>query len=196
LVLTAALVFAAACGSDDDDSSDASTSTRGSSSASTSSSTTSTSAPCPPLANGTTAPSDSTATGSAALTGVGVTSGDCTDVVTFTFSATAPDAPGYHIEYRNGPFNKDPSDEPVSVAGTAFLAVRFAPAYGYDVNTMQPTYNGPQRLDATGAFFVKDVVEIGDFEGVLNWVIGVDQQRPYLVTVTGSTTRTVTIELR
>ena len=43
---------------------------------------------------------------------------------------------------------------------------------------------------------MKDVVETGDFEAVVNWVIGVDQMRDYAVSTTGTSTRTVTIEVR
>jgi hypothetical protein len=83
------------------------------------------------------------------------------------------------------------------VAGSAYLSVRFEPAYGFNFETGEDTYTGPDRISSPGAFFVKEVVQTGDFEAVLNWVIGVDQQRPYTVTTTGNaSTRTVTIEMR
>jgi hypothetical protein len=195
------VVVTGACGSDDDSATSPSSQSSTTMSATTTtvseSTTQPTTAPCPPLSGGTqgvtTGPS---ASGSANLQNAQLTSGDCTDVVTFTFAATTADAPGYRVEYRPGPVIRDPSGETETVAGTAYLFVRFEPAYGYDINTGQSTYTGPKRLPTTGALFVKDVVETGDFEAVMNWVIGVDQMRDYTVSTTGTSTRTVTIEVR
>jgi hypothetical protein len=194
------------CSGDDDDASGATSSSRATTSTAAATSTTtsarsSTTGPttpdCPPLPGATTGATEATSTaGTANLTDVQLTSGDCTDVVTFTFTATSPDAPGYRVEYQPGPITQDASGEPVTVAGGAYLVVRFEPAYGYDFEQGQPTYTGPTRIPAPGAFFVREVVQTGDFEAVLTWVIGVDQQRGYTVTGTGTTTRTVTIELR
>jgi hypothetical protein len=205
-LLAAGLLLLAACGSDDD-SDDATSTTRSSTSTSTMRATTTTTPaatttnptdPCPPLPGATTNPTDSVTTSATALlTDVQLATGDCTDSVSFTFTVTGADAPGYHVAYVPGPITQDASGEPVTVAGGAYLSVRFEPAYGYDFNTGEDTYTGPDRVSAPGAFFVQEVVQTGDFEAVLNWVIGVDQQRPYTVTSTGSgTTRTVTIELR
>ena len=41
------------------------------------------------------------------------------------------------------------------------------------------TYTGPKRITPAGADHVREVVETGDFEGVLKWVIGLDAQRPF-----------------
>ncbi|MGQ0823612.1 MAG: AMIN-like domain-containing (lipo)protein [Actinomycetota bacterium] len=152
---------------------------------------------CPPLDGATT---DETASAPASDAGllidVALTTGDCTDAVTFTFDALAPDAPGYRVAYEPGPVVQDGSGEPVAVAGGAYLAVRFEPSYGYDFDADIETYTGPDRVSSPGAFFVQEVVDVGDFEGVVTWVIGVDEERPYTATADGSTTRTVTIELR
>ena len=64
-----------------------------------------------------------------------LTTGDCTDSVAFTFDVTGADAPGYRVEYVPGPFTQDGSGEPVTIAGGAFVSVRFEPAYGYDFDT-------------------------------------------------------------
>ena len=205
ILVAAGLLLLAACSSDDD-SGGATSTTRASSTSTTRPTTTTTAAetttnptdPCPPLPGGTTNPTDSATTSATALlTDVQLTTGDCTDSVAFTFTVTGADAPGYHVEYVPGPITQDASGEPVTVAGGAYLSVRFEPAYGYDFNTGEDTYTGPDRISSPGAFFVQEAVQTGDFEAVLNWVVGVDQQRPYTVTATGSgTTRTVTIELR
>jgi hypothetical protein len=195
----------AACGSDDDDSDSAASTSRPSSSTTSSAATSTTSdatttvpaEPCPPLAGGTTGPTEhATTSATALLRDVQLTTGDCTDSVAFTFDASGPDAPGYRIEYVPGPITQDASGEPVTVAGGAYLSVRFEPAYGFDFETGEDTYPGPGRVSSPGALFVQEVVQTGDFEAVLNWVIGVDQQRPYEVTATGTTTVTVTIDIR
>jgi hypothetical protein len=75
----------------------------------------------------------------------------------------------------------DGSGAPVTVNGSAFVRVRCEPAYGYDFATGQPTYTGPKQITATGTKHVRQLVETGDFEGVLNWIIGLDAQRPFVV---------------
>ena len=205
-VFVAVLVFAA-CGGDDDDS-DAGTTTTAASSATTAGSSASavstaattttpeTTAPCPTLEGGTQETTEvPSANGNGLLTDVAITTGDCTDTVSFTFTATG-DGPGYSIEYQSGPITQDGSGETIDVEGSAFLAIRFAPAYGFNFDTGQPTYNGPDTLTSPGAFFVEEVTKTGDFEGVVGWVIGLDQQRAYAVDVTGTDTKVITISIR
>jgi hypothetical protein len=205
-VFVAALVFAA-CGGDDDDSVEAdatttaaSTETTGgsadSSAPSTAETTPETTTPCPPLEGGTREPTEvDAATGNGLLTDVELTTGDCTDAVSFTFTATG-DGPGYSIEYQSGPITQDGSGETIDVAGNAFLAVRFTPAYGFNFDTGQPSYTGPDTLTSPGAFFVQEVAKTGDFEGVVGWVIGLDEQRDYAVAVSGTDTKVITISIR
>ena len=207
-VFVAVLVFAACGGDDDDDSADGGTTTTAASSdttagssdstASTTAATTTpeTTAPCLPLEGGTQETTEvPSANGNGLLTDVAITTGDCTDTVSFTFTATG-DGPGYTIGYQSGPITQDGSGETIDVEGSAFLGIRFAPAYGFNFETGQPTYNGPDTLTSPGAFFVKEVTKTGDFEGVVGWVIGLDQQRDYAVDVTGTDTKVITISIR
>ncbi|HEX5096537.1 MAG TPA: hypothetical protein VFX21_11005, partial [Acidimicrobiia bacterium] len=158
--------------------------------------TTATTAPCPPLDGATQDKTETTSSsGYGNLTEVAITTGDCTDAVAFTFTATG-DGPDYTIEYQPGPFTMDASGDPVDVDGAAFLTVRFTPAYGFNFDTGQATYNGPDSVTSPGAFFVQEVAKTGDFEGVVSWVIGVDQARDYAVDVTGTTTKVITISIR
>src|SRR5262249_33598933 len=122
--------------------------------------------------------------GSQLLTDVGVTHEPCVDRVAFTFTAKNADPPTYRIEYKPGPFTQDGSGAPVAVAGTAFLSVRFEPAHGFDFEAGTPSYKGPKRLPGAGAHHVTEVVETGAFEGVVNWVIGLNAQRPVSVEAT------------
>ncbi len=103
----------------------------------------------------------------------------CVDRVTFEFRADGQ--PVYQVGYEPGPIVQDGSGDPVAVEGNAFLVVRLAPASGFDSGTSTPSYEGPARVDPTGASFVTEVVRTGDFEGTLTWVVGLDQQRPFSV---------------
>lgn len=103
----------------------------------------------------------------------------CVDRVTFEFRAAGQ--PGYQVGYEPGPIVQDGSGDPVAVEGNAFLMVRLAPASGFDSGTSSPSYEGPARVEPTGANFITEVVRTGDFEGTLTWVVGVDEQRPFSV---------------
>jgi hypothetical protein len=180
-VFVSVLVLAACGGDDNDDvaAENTTTPTTVTADPTTTVPTEDTTAPCEPLEGGSTdATAAEGASAAAYLTDVQLTTGDCTDVVTFTF---ADSAPGYEIAYQAGPITQDGSGEPVDVAGSAFLVVRFSPAYGYNFDTGTSTYTGPDHITSPGAFFVRDVAKTGDFEAVVSWVIGVDQQRPFVV---------------
>ncbi len=141
---------------------------------------TSTTAACHAL--GSTSPVTTSSVASAALLrAVQVTGERCADRVTFDFTTKANGTPKCTIAYDQPPFTMDGSGAPVTVAGSAFVRVRCEPAYGYDFETGQTTYTGPKRLTATGMQHVRELVETGDFEGVLNWIIGLDGQRPFVV---------------
>jgi hypothetical protein len=121
--------------------------------------------------------------GNAALLHAVRTSGNrCTDVVAFDFTTKANAVPKCTVSYVQPPFSQDASSASVNVAGSAFVRVRCAPAYGYDFETGVPTYTGPGRIEATGTRFVRELVEIGDYEGVLTWIIGLDGQHPFTAT--------------
>jgi hypothetical protein len=109
----------------------------------------------------------------------------CVDHVVFSFTSKTGDPPGYSITYGTPPFTKDASGEPVTVKGSAFVVVKVSPGYGYDFENGVATYTGPKQITPTGANHVKEIVETGDFEGVLTWVIGLDSKRPFTVQATG-----------
>src|SRR5262249_53640020 len=149
-----------------------------------SSTTTTTCPPAPPLPP---QPVKSPTVGAAQLlTDVSVASTNCVDDVTFDFTSKTADPPSYTIQYQPGPFVQDGSGAPVTVKGNAFIVVKLSPAYGFDFETNKQTYTGPQHVvPPTGAHHVAEVVETGDFESVVTWVIGVDSQRPFTVEATG-----------
>jgi hypothetical protein len=199
ILLSCLVVLLGACGSDKKAASPATTpvtdATTSSTAAPTSPSvevTTSTSPACPN--SGSSDPRHSPAAQPAALlTKVAVTTAGCRDSVTFTFEPSGSAVPSCTVEYKPGPFAQDGSGQPIAVAGAAFVSVRCEPAYGYDFMSSTPTYTGPKRVNATGTAHVREVVETGDFEGVLNWVIGLDQHRSFGITAGGVPTRQLVI---
>jgi hypothetical protein len=111
---------------------------------------------------------------------------NCVDHVVFDFTAKGTDLPGYSVTYTTGPIVGDASGAPVAVAGNAFVVVKVKPGYGYDFETGRPTYNGPKSVPVPHANHVRAIVETGDFEGVLTWVIGLDVKRPFSIQATGT----------
>jgi hypothetical protein len=105
----------------------------------------------------------------------------CGDLVVFAFRPDKGAPPQCRMSYQPGPFTEDASGKPVTVAGTAFLVVRCDPAYSYDPLSGQTTYVVPpnKHIVPDAAKHVVDLVETGDFEGVMSWVIGLDGQRPF-----------------
>lgn len=131
--------------------------------------------------------------GTAHLLAVAISRVGDSDRVTFTLDAEV----GVDVEYVDGPIEQDGSGAPVEVAGGAYLKVRFFRASGYDMEQGAPTYTGPKRVGSggTGADSVTEAVATGDFEGVLTWVIGVDQTRAFGVTAVPTNTGGTAIEI-
>jgi len=192
LLLVPLLLVPVAC-SDDDDADDQ---VVGSSSASASvdedepaSTTSSTSTPsssttkAAPFDGATTPTSISSSAASVALLA------DVTvEASTVTFAFRDGVVPGVDAGYVTEA-TADGSGEPVAVGGGAHLQVRMEPASGVDLSsesgTFEETYTGPDRID--GPSPVVEVVRTGDFEANLTWVIGLVDERPYRVEVSGST---------
>jgi hypothetical protein len=147
---------------------------------------TTTSLPCQPVPMPNTPVSNPSPSKAVLLTAVRERSDGCVDHIVFDFMGKYPEAPGYSITYGTPPFAHDGSGAPVAVAGNAFIVVRLSPAYGYDFETGVQTYNGARRIAANGANHVTEVVETGDFEAVVTWVIGLDTKRPFTVEATGA----------
>ncbi|HEX5615328.1 MAG TPA: hypothetical protein VFZ83_09255 [Acidimicrobiia bacterium] len=202
VVIIAAVVIAVAV-SDDDDETASSTSTEATTT--TAAATTTTVAPTTPPTTTCASPDGATTerkegppSGAMLLNGVEIasTSSGCTDTVVFTFTTnSAPEEAGYSVEYQSGPFTQDASGEPVSVDGAAFLVVRLEPAYGYDFETGETTYDGPKEFRPTGTRYVRHAVNTGDFEAVVSWVIGLSEERPFRVLAAGAPERQLIVEI-
>jgi len=115
------------------------------------------------------------------LTSVTVTAAACADHVIFGFVVKSGGTPSCSVAYSNGPFVSDAKGAAVTVRGTAFLVVRCSPAAGHDFESGRTTYTGPTRIDPSGVRHVRELVETGDFEGVVTWVVGLDTKRPFTV---------------
>ena len=186
LVLALGVVMAA-CGDDDDGSSSSSSTTTASTSAS--------SAP-PSSGSGSCAFDGGTASVEQAgkaevmvLSDVRVAGHPCFDRVVFEFRD--PGDPGFQVGYVPGPIVMDGSGEPGEVQGSTFLQIRMPSASGFDFETSTPSYNGPTRFTPSDTAYVNDVVRTGDFEALLTWVVGLDEQRPFTVTALQDPTRVV-----
>lgn len=119
------------------------------------------------------------------LRGVDARSTATYDRIAFEFADTAP---GYHVEYATRPVVRCGSGDPVTVAGTARLVVRLEPARAHDERGNSSV---ERREWSPGLPAVKEVKLICDFEGQVEWVLGITAARPYRVVDTGSPARLV-----
>jgi hypothetical protein len=89
------------------------------------------------------------------------------DRVVFEFAGD--NVPGYHVEYVTAPVRRCGSGDPVSIAG-AQLVVRFEPARAHDEHGNPAPV---ERDRALGLPAVKEMKLVCDFEGQVEWVLGV-----------------------
>lgn len=109
------------------------------------------------------------------------------DRVVFEFSDRVP---GYKVAYGNKPI-VGTSGKEVPLGGAAALVVHMQAATSFNVDTGQPTYTGPQRLQPADTRAVKDVAQVEDFEGVLTWAAGLNTDLPFRVSTLTSPPRLV-----
>lgn len=183
----------AACG-DDGSGATSATTGRAAGEAAETSSTTTTTAPC--TFSGAVAEAEGNQDAfPRLLTDVRVGAHGCYDRVTFEFKPRTGEAPGpvaWHAAYEEPPITEDGSGRTVAVKGRAFLVVRFSAA-GADLSqeSAPETYTGPASLESADATRIRQVRRIGDFEGVLTWVLGLDRRRPFSVTSQDNPSRIV-----
>ena len=129
---------------------------------------------------GTTAVTAPAQGGAALLAAIGLARHEGYDRVVFQFANRLP---GYRIAYVRPPFHEDGSGKPIAVDGGAFVFVRMEPASGYDLANDKLVYQGPRRITgaAHGTSIVREAVRTGDFESVLGWVVGVEEQVDFRV---------------
>ena len=98
------------------------------------------------------------------------------DRVVFEFAEDT--VPGYRIEYTTKPVRRCGSGDSVAVAGAGRLVVRFEPAQAHDERG-NPTPADRER--ALGLPAVREMKLVCDFEGQVEWVLGVTTAGPYRV---------------
>ena len=84
----------------------------------------------------------------------------------------------YEVGYSSGPF-EDPSGRAATVKGEAFLRVVLLNATTVDLSGNEPRETMTFQGQPTEGAAVRDIVKVSDFEGVSEWVIGVDARRPF-----------------
>jgi hypothetical protein len=183
--LVLVVAFAGACG--DDDSSSVSTDTTPSDTGSSGGTTVPTQ-PCDFQGSAETVEGAQEG-GTLFLTAVRAARQPCFDRVVLEFQQDG--TPGYTVGYQDGPILEDASGEPVDVPGSAFLVIKVTPASGFNFDTSTPSYNGPDRVEPSDTEHVEAVVRSGDFEAVLTWAVGIDEQRPFAVSTLSGPTRLV-----
>jgi len=101
------------------------------------------------------------------------------DTLEFTFTAGTP--PFQVITQSDTQFAEDPSGKRVVLAGTDGVRIVLTGFRGDQSN-----YKGPKKITSTGPRLL-EVVELGDFEGTLNWGVGLQGPSCANVTSSGST---------
>jgi hypothetical protein len=142
------------------------------------------------------------ATQPALLNGVEVTEEGCLDVARFEFEEPGVGAglpPGYVVEYRPGPFLVGEGEEAqeADIAGSAFLVVTLeATARGVSAETsgQMLTYTGPTDFVPGALAHLQEMMLVVDAPDRMEWVIGVDDERPFLVDAAAGPPR-VTIKI-
>ncbi|HET7519340.1 MAG TPA: hypothetical protein VFN05_16950 [Actinomycetes bacterium] len=106
------------------------------------------------------------------------------DRVVFEFRGAVPE---HRIQYVDQ-LVEDGTGDPVSVAGAADLEVVFEGANAHEENG-SPTIT--RRRFSPGLPAVKEIAQLGDFEAVVSYGIGVDRRRPIEVSTLSSPSRLV-----
>jgi hypothetical protein len=101
-----------------------------------------------------------------------------TDYDRVVLEFTADSAPGYHVAYADAPARECGSGDVVPVAGEAQLLVRIEPARAH---TEDGTPTAVARHATPGLTVVREMKLICDFEGQVEWVLGLAASRPYRV---------------
>ena len=106
------------------------------------------------------------------------------DRVVFEFQGAVPE---HHVRYVDQ-LVEDGSGNPVSVAGNADLEVVFQGANAHKADGTPSV--GPRRFSPV-LTAVKEVAQIGDFEAVVSYGIGLDRRRPLTVSTLSGPSRLV-----
>jgi hypothetical protein len=110
---------------------------------------------------------------------------DCLDKVTFVFDAPGGLPPGYDVHYQD--VTQKPLQDcghDITLPGEAFLVVELKPAASsnpFAPAGSQDTYKGNLRLSYGQTHHLQIVQKTCDGDQTVNWVIGLDGVRPFVV---------------
>ncbi len=103
----------------------------------------------------------------------------CKDFERFVF-AFEGGVPGYRVGYVDRPITQCGSGNVVPVAGEAFLKIHFTPAQAHEIDSAEVTVSGRNRtLNFPNA---RQLVDVCDFEGNVEWVLGLRTPGRFRVT--------------
>jgi hypothetical protein len=124
----------------------------------------------------------------------------CLDQVVFTFRSLGDGtalgqglAPGYTVEYKDDGHFMD-GGTAISIDGEAWLLVTIKPASSYEINTDPAakkvlTYLGNTFLRWSAYNHLQVVRRLEDGQDTVQWVISLDQKRPFVVDAARDPTR-------
>lgn len=95
---------------------------------------------------------------------------------------------GYRVEYLKGQATQCGSGNPVPIAGQALLSVRLQPAQAHD-DAGKATIKDRERKPELPV--ITEMEQICDFEGQVEWVLGLTAKKPYRVLELASPPRIV-----
>jgi hypothetical protein len=97
------------------------------------------------------------------------------DRIVFEFEDAIP---GYQVEYKVPPATQGGSGANVDVEGEALLTVDLRTAQAHD-DAGEATIDADEI--AAGLSMIEEAKQISDFEGVVEWAVGVSGEQPYRV---------------
>ena len=125
----------------------------------------------------------------------------CLDRVEFTFRSLGDGtiegqglAPGYTVEYKDDGHFMD-GDTAISIDGDAWLLVTMKPASSYEINPDPDGQEGPdvprQSPSCGGRRYnhLQVVRRLEDVQDTVQWVISLDEKRPFVVDAARDPTR-------
>lgn len=124
------------------------------------------------------------------LTSADVSAAQCTDDVRFDFASSDVDLPPRYVaEYQSGPFIDVNQPVPADPEGNAFLVIRFEKTQASSFG--RSTYRSRESITPSGMHHLREVRLVASPENTVLFVIGVDEQRPFIVDGANSPPRVV-----
>lgn len=108
-----------------------------------------------------------------------VTTATCEGFDRVVFQFNTPATPAFHAEYIDKPITQCGSGHTVQVAGDAWLEVRFTQTQAHTDAGQSTIAERDRMISGTN---LRQIVQTCDFEGHVNWVLGVGSPNRFRVT--------------